>query len=94
MTLRWKLIGSTPANWPGGIGTAAVVTGPATLEYSVDGGSNWITAGTDLGVAAAVGSSFNFELPGACLIRITGGTCRICNVQWTNDSTMYLEEVP
>jgi len=77
MALRWNSVGMTPIDWAGGIGSVAVQTGPVTLEYSADGGVTWTVAGIDVGVGAAANTSFNFELPSACKIRLNGGTGRI-----------------
>ena len=93
MALRWRIVDSQPKTWQGGTGTCAVITGPATLEYSIDDGVNWTIAGIDVGVDAAVGTSFNFQLPGTCLIRVTGGSCRIGDVSTpSKDSMNYTVE--
>ena len=77
MAIVWTDISSTAMDWAGGIGTVAVLTGPATLEYSTDDGVTWIVAGIDAGVSAAANTSFNFELPRGCKIRLNGGTGKV-----------------
>jgi hypothetical protein len=80
MGINWTDISVTPIEWAGGIGVIAVVTGPATLEYSVDAGVTWTVAGIDVGVGAAADTSFNFELPRKCLIRLDSGTGKVSKI--------------
>ena len=94
-TKEWQDITNDPLYWPGGVGTIAVTTGPFTLQYSVDGGTTWITAAAsgDPGYEAASNTSFNFELPGKCQIRAeeVGGVGRVVDV--SGSGTMAIRVV-